>query len=78
MNLEQAREIIDALERRHKAFKLTGFNVTNNDMFMTFEPINLSLNTIYNWITDAGGKAVMLGTEGTGDNVVMYARVRLP
>lgn len=77
MNLEQARRILDHLERKHTLFRLLSFQVHATGMFMTFEQIDVDMKTISNWISNAGAYALYVGSEGTGDRRVFCAEVRL-
>lgn len=74
---EQANEIIDALERKHRLFKAISVQPHAAGFFVTFEEISLSPTTIYKWFEEAGVIPRRIGTEGTGDNAVMYAEVKI-
>lgn len=77
MDTQTARNIISALQKKHKAFHLLEFQAHQDGMFMTFEQIDIDLKTISSWISDTGAYALYVGIEGTGDRRVFCAEVRL-
>lgn len=77
MTQAQAETIIANLTKSHKLFRLRGYQCQpDGSLFITFERIPRSLDTIGDWIVMAGGVAGRCGIEGTGDNEVMYAVIR--
>ena len=46
-------------------------------MFMTFESVDIDPKTIAKWIDGVGCYALYIGSEGTGDNRIMCAEVRI-
>lgn len=77
MTNDEAQRIIAALTKKHKLFRLLGFQCHADGMFMTFEQIDIDPRTVYNWIEAVGARALYIGSEGSGDNRIMCAEVRL-
>lgn len=77
MTTQDAERIIAALTKKHKLFKLLGFQAHDKGVFMTFEQIDIDPKTISKWIDDVGCYALYVGSEGTGDRRVMCAEVRV-
>ena len=77
MTKQDAERIIAALTKKHKLFKLLGFQAHDRGMFMTFEQIDIDPRTVCGWIEDTGAYALYVGSEGSGDRRVMCAEVRI-
>lgn len=77
MTTADAERIIAALTKKHKLFRLLGFQCHDRGMFMTFESVDIDPKTIAKWIDGVGCYALYIGSEGTGDNRIMCAEVRI-
>lgn len=75
MTNEQAEHLIANITKRHKLFILRGFQCYATGAFITFEPIERDPRTVGGWFDDEGVNTIKIGTQGTGDNEVMYVEV---
>lgn len=77
MTSEQAHEIITILERKHKLFRAISITPHRDGFFVEFEQIDLDPRSIYKWFEAAGVYPLYMGSQGTGDNRVMVAEIRV-
>lgn len=77
MDAETAKQITDALARKHKRFTLLSAQPHDRGVFITFEQVDVDPKTIAKWIDATGAYALYIGSEGTGDRRVMCAEVRI-